>query len=193
MTLSKEQQRKVEENMGLVGKVIKDKVHGTNRYGIYSYDDLFQIGCIGLCKTAVTDKGGHFSTYAYRLIWNEICDALIYANRRKETELLINDDALRYSHEDTAATGEQLADHQVDAEGQLELQDMIARAREDAVPTVQKGIDALLMMQAGYSCCEIGEQIGVQANMVTAWVSKARKYLRSLPELQRMNLSEGGK
>ena len=42
---------------------------------IYSHDDLYQIGCIGLCKAAATDKGGCFSTYAYRLIWNEICDA----------------------------------------------------------------------------------------------------------------------
>ena len=25
-------------------------------------DDLFQIGCIGLCKAAATDKGGCFST-----------------------------------------------------------------------------------------------------------------------------------
>ena len=48
--------------MGLVGKVIKDKVHGVNGLGIYTYDDLFQIGCIGLCKAAATDKGGCFST-----------------------------------------------------------------------------------------------------------------------------------
>lgn len=40
------------------------------------YDDIFRIGCIGLCKAAATDKGGTFFTYAYRLIWNEICDAL---------------------------------------------------------------------------------------------------------------------
>ena len=67
--------------MGLVGKVIKDKVHGLGQAGMLSYDDLFQIGCIGLCKAAATDKGGTFSTYAYRLIWNEICDALIKLSR----------------------------------------------------------------------------------------------------------------
>ena len=77
MTLTVIQQRKVEENMGLVHQVIKDKVHGYNQWGFYIYDDLFQIGCVGLCKAAATDKGGTFSTYAYRLIWHEICDALI--------------------------------------------------------------------------------------------------------------------
>lgn len=54
MTLTKEMQRKVEENMGLVGKVISDKIHGLNTPNFYSYDDLFQIGCIGLCKAAYT-------------------------------------------------------------------------------------------------------------------------------------------
>ena len=90
MTLTQPQQRKVEQNLGLVGKVIKDKVHNPGQNSIYSYDDLYQIGCIGLCKAAYSDKGGCFSTYAYRLIWNEICTALIYANRRaaKECELL---------------------------------------------------------------------------------------------------------
>ena len=35
-----------------------------------------------------TDKGGCFSTYAYRLIWNEICDALIKATRISKREQL---------------------------------------------------------------------------------------------------------
>ena len=79
--MTNEQRKIVEDNMGLVGKVIKDKVHGIGQPGVYSYDDHFQIGCIGLCKAAMTDKGGCFSTYAYRLIWNEICDELIRTHR----------------------------------------------------------------------------------------------------------------
>ena len=86
MILTAEQREKVEQNIRLVQKVINDKVHGPYQLGIYTYDDIFQIGCIGLCKAAATDKGGTFSTYAYRLIWNEICDALIYSTRRQATE-----------------------------------------------------------------------------------------------------------
>lgn len=86
MTLTAEQQKKVEQNIRLVQKVINDKVHGPYQLGFYTYDDIFQIGCIGLCKAAATDKGGTFSTYAYRLIWNEICDALIYITRRQAHE-----------------------------------------------------------------------------------------------------------
>ena len=98
MTLNDAQRKQVEENMGLVGKVIKDRVHGMNGLGIYTYDDLFQIGCIGLCKAAATDKGGCFSTYAYRLIWNEICSALIYANRRTGKEIPTEPEAVSYTH-----------------------------------------------------------------------------------------------
>ena len=52
MKLTAEQQRKAEENMGLVGKVIQDCVHTLDKGCIYDYNDLFQIGCIGLCKAA---------------------------------------------------------------------------------------------------------------------------------------------
>ena len=46
----KEQWMKVEENMGLVGKVIQDCVHTLGAGSMFDYDDLFQIGCI--CRPA---------------------------------------------------------------------------------------------------------------------------------------------
>ena len=51
MTLTQSQQRKVEQNLGLVGKVIKDKVHNPGQNSIYSYDDLYQIGWGQFFKT----------------------------------------------------------------------------------------------------------------------------------------------
>ena len=47
--MNAEERKKTEENMGLVHKVISDKVHVTFQHGMYSREDLFQIGCIGLC------------------------------------------------------------------------------------------------------------------------------------------------
>ena len=68
--------------MGLIGKVLKDKLHESSALGVYTHEDLFQIGCVGLCKAVAEDKKtGCFSTFAYRLIWNEICDALVLGNR----------------------------------------------------------------------------------------------------------------
>lgn len=173
MKLTNAQQKIVETNLGLVGKVIKDKVHNIGQPGFYTYDDLFQIGCIGLSKAAATDKGGVFSTYAYRLIWNEICDALIYASRRTLSEESVEIAELASIENDTDLN-----------ETKIELYDVIKKAKKSASPSIALGIDALLFMNAGYSAKEIGKRFGKTANNITALVSKAKKHLRMLPELQ---------
>lgn len=173
MILTEKQQRKVEENMGLVGRVIQDKVHGPYQFGLYSHDDLYQIGCIGLCKAAATDKGGCFSTYAYRLIWNEICDALIYSSRRRDMEVL--EDDLPLPAEEPS---KELPELRMDLYGTLE------QAENDAPPSTAKGIRAMILMSQGYTSREIGVEMDASAKLVCAWISKARKFLRSRPELK---------
>lgn len=182
MTLTKEMQKKVEENIGLVGKVIKDKVHGIENSGFYSYDDLFQIGCVGLCKAAYSDRGGTFSTYAYRLIWNEICDALRYGTKKTETEHLMDDINVLRS-EETAKPS---------FEVQVECFETVNKIKESVPNGIAKGIDALLMSVVdGYSCKEIGEKLHMRTNIVTAQMSKARKYLRKIPELSELYFAGG--
>ncbi len=166
MKLTAEQQRKAEENMGLVGKVIADKVHGS-RFGSFTREDLFQIGCIGLCKAAATDKGGCFSTYAYRLIWNEICIALIQATRRfaeQPMELPILE--LQSKDDGFVPT--------------VELEDLLGRGERTATGVVKKGIQAMRLRLKGYSTREIGARLAAPDNYVTAWEAKARKYLRAM-------------
>lgn len=166
------QQKKVEENTGLVYRVIADKVHGS--YGIYSKEDLFQIGCIGLCKAVATDKGGCFSTYAYRLIRNEICDALIYSNRRWNQEVAVD------------VLPEGSSSESDKPELRMVMERILAEAEEEVPESTRKGIRAMVLMNQGYSSREIGESMGVAANLVCAWVSKARKYLRGHYELQQI-------
>lgn len=173
MKLNEQQRQVAAENMGLVGKVIKDKVHSPNQLGIYTYDDVFQIGCIGLCKAAATDKGGCFSTYAYRLIWHEICSALIYASRRSAEELPTDPEVMEFPER----YGETMF------EDSIELNNLLDMAESQAEGVTAKGIRAIRLMADGYTCREIGEQMGANANNVTAWVSKARKYLKTNPEL----------
>ena len=170
MILTAEQREKVEQNIRLVQKVINDKVHGPYQLGIYTYDDIFQIGC----KAAATDKGGTFSTYAYRLIWNEICDALIYSTRRQATEL--SSDMIPLVAENPTVSI-------ADVATQLDVQAALKAAKQKASPCVIKGIDAMIQMAEGRSSKEIGNEFGVSANLVCAWVSKARKYLKSRPEI----------
>ena len=160
MRLTEQQRVKVVENMGLVGKVIKDRVT-VYEGGIDSYNDLFQTGCIGLCKAAATDKGGCFSTYALR-----------------------KTAALR-AHE--YAMGEMLPEAQgssSDPELRIALTDMLRKVRREANPTVRKGIDGMELLAAGYTCREIGEREHTAANVVSARVSQARKYLMGICDVQ---------
>lgn len=60
------------EHIGLVGIIAKKY---TKYFTQYEYDDLFQMGCIGLmkaCKSFDKNKGYAFSTLAYRCIKNAI-------------------------------------------------------------------------------------------------------------------------
>ena len=154
MTLDTAQRKKVEENVGLVHKVITDKVHGPYSSGIYSREDLFQIGCIGLCKAAVTDKGGCFSTYAYRLIWNEICDELIRSSRVWSREMTVE------AVPDTVS--ENTERH---PELRLLINDVFVESGKAAPVSTQKGLTALRLMADGYTSREIGEQMGASANV----------------------------
>ena len=171
MRLTEQQRVKVVENMGLVGKVINDRVHVYGS-GVDSYNDLFQTGCIGLCKAAATDKGGCFSTYAYRLIWNEICTTL-----RKTAALRAHEYAMGEMRPETQDSGP-------DPELRIALVDMLRKVRREANPTVRKGIDGMELLAAGYTCREIGEREHTAANVVSARVSQARKYLMGICDVQ---------
>ena len=172
LPLTKEQREKVEANMGLVGKVIQNCVHSLDKGCIYDYSDLFQIGCIGLCKAAQTDQSGKgaFSTYAYLLIRNEIYTQLEYATRRgreqatdpAELPCCVENRGLEQTESCAALMG------------------LLDRAEEAATGVTLKGIQAIRLLADGYSNREIGERFGVPANHVTAWVAKARRLIARL-------------
>ena len=172
--MTPKQQKMVEENMGLVGKVIKDKVHGLGQPGTPSYDDLFQTGCIGLCKAAVTDKGGCFSTYAYRLIWNEICDELARCTRLIQKE----------QGSDTIDAVVDAGSQEVNPLHTSELRQLLQQAKTNASCAAAKGIACLELTIQGYNSREIAKMFNTGDGTIRVWISKARRYLQSIPELQ---------
>ena len=117
-------------------------------------------------KAAATDKGGVFSTYAYRLIWNEICDALVYASRKHSKEDASDDVKLTYPQED----------YEPNMDMKIELYDLIKKAKRDVSPSVAIGIDALLLMNDGYTAKDIGDQFGKNANTIVSYFSSSKEY-----------------
>jgi len=168
MRLTDEQRTLVERNTGLVGQVIKDKIHNISGIGVFTYQDLFQIGCVGLCKAAASYNpgAGRFSTYAYIIIRNEIFSALDKATTCKKHETALIHDGLSadvISHDDNAG----------------EIKQILDSALAHASGVTAKGIMAIRLLAQGYTYREIGERMGgVTANNVTAWVSRARKLLK---------------
>ena len=175
MTLTRDQQLLVENNLGLVGKVIKDKVHGLGTNSAFTYDDLFQIGCIGLCKAAATDKGGCFSTYAYRLIWNEICDALIKSTRISKREQLREAGEIYRAVKENEPLEMFLA---------CELQILMDQLRARASGTTAKGILCLELSSEGYTSSEIAALVDAKPGTVRLWMTKGRRFLLEQPEFK---------
>jgi len=175
MPLNDMKQKLVEDNMGLIGTVIKENVKNVNNLGIFTYQDIFQIGCVGLTKAAMNYKPGKdkFSTCAYIYIRNEIFNALDYATVRRRNEEIIDPEIVHNLMQ---------AQDEFEDNTSSELDKMLDSAKSRATGVVAKGIDAIKLMAEGYTCREIGEMMsGVSANNVTAWISKARVFLKDDP------------
>lgn len=185
MKLNKEQQEKVLENVRLVGQVIKDKVHDVNKLGICSYEDLIQIGYIGLCKAVYTDKGGYcFSTYAYRLIWQEICDALIKYSKiqKREVTFPIIKTSMRSRGEIGAETQMEM-NRRNSLDTSVVFRNAMNAVEQRATPAILKGIYAVRYVSDGYNSREIGRIMNVSDGKVRMWITRARRYLSSQPEI----------
>lgn len=170
--LTDAQRIRVEQYMPLVKRVMKECVHGPT--GIYDWDDLYQYGCIGLCDAAATydeSRNVLFETYAYTLIRNEIFNALECATRRKKREISLDTEALPQ---------EASLNPELDAD----LSALLDAAAGNASGITAKGIEAIRLQAQGYSCNEIGQRFGgASDNNVSAWISRARKYLRRDPAI----------
>lgn len=109
-----------------------------------------------------------FSTYAYRLIRNEIYTELERATRRGR-EVATDPDELPCTVLDD--------DIPEQREACMSLLQRLERAEAGATGVAAKGFQAIRMLMDGYTNREIGERFGVPANHVTAWVARARKVL----------------
>ena len=73
IALTDAQRSMVEANMDVVRWAIRTSIQVNEQHYGFGYDDLFQEGCIWLCKAAVTydpDGGASFPTYAQRVVEN---------------------------------------------------------------------------------------------------------------------------
>ena len=167
--LTQEQRELVEENLTVIDSVIKSCVHVNNNICGMEYDDLYQIGAIGLCKAASRykqSKQAAFSTYAFHVIKNTIIDYLRGLNTRLRVQSCFLEESERYIKQQ----------YMTDLAGTLyerELLRALQQSKENCSGSVRKGIEAIELKMQGYSGRDIAERYHVKPNYITACISSA--------------------
>jgi len=177
-TLNDKQQRMVEENLSLVEIILRKNIHPNENIRGMEYDELYQCGCLALCKAAAEYNGTvKFATFAGTVIRNAMIDqcrcAMAYYNKTLSIDETLTDD------EDTFAG--MTASEESGPEDPLfceELLALVQAAKKKHTGAVLKGIEAIELRVKGYTGAEIAKMYGVKNNNVTSWISKAVAVMR---------------
>lgn len=180
--LGYKEQQLVENNLGIVNKAIhRGIIINENIFG-FSYDDIFQEGCIWLCKAAVTyqeDKGVKFETYAFKVIYNGLLTycRLMCGKQKRQCLLPLysneNDESCQLTFEQFSVD-----DPINDLIAEIDTFQLLNSMKNQYSGTVKLGIEAIELKVKGYTGKEIAEMYGVKPNLVGAWISRAASRLK---------------
>lgn len=179
-SLNAEQNILVEKNLGIVKLAIhKSIIVNDNLYG-FAYDDLYQEGCIWLCKAALSyneARNVKFTTYAEKVVTNGLrtyC-RLMCSKQKHYVSLLARSETDDIVYTVKPVSSEELLNRL------LEEQDiylLLHSCKQQYTGTVRLGIEAIEWKVKGLSGAEIAKMYGIKSNLVGAWISRAAKKLR---------------
>ena len=145
------------------------------------YEDLYQTGCIALCKAATSyhaGGGASFETYATRVIRNKLRD-----HRRHfgyiQSRLCYLDAPVSHTDEDGTYLELILGFGEPASYNEADLLDILGRAKDSYTGITRKGIEAIELKCKGYSNTEIANIYKVKSNHIAAWISRARNRLKT--------------
>lgn len=154
-SLTEQQQELVAQNLPIVHWVICDYIHVNPTICGMEYGDLFQEGCLWLCKAASTYKNdgrAQFSTYAKTVVKNGLlsyCRAI--CNRKKKFSRLIIGE-----HGELAADGEALESRPDAFDTQVSLIETLSLL--DACKKDYDGVTGLVLRRLPSNFKECGSQ-----------------------------------
>ena len=181
LTLNSRQQRLAEENLSVVRHAIhKNIIINDSLYG-FEYDDLYQEGCIWLCKAAASfqpGKGVPFTAYAEKVVANGLRTyCRLMSGKQKWLRCIplhTDSDFMQFTLEQipefTYQEDEILAD--------MDVTQLLYHMKRQYTGTTRLGIEAIELKVKGYSGKEIAAMYGVKPNLVGAWISRAKQKLR---------------
>lgn len=179
--LNDSQRRLAEQNLNIVSRVIYRHIIVNETLVGFEYDDLYQEGCIWLCKAAAsfqTGKGVPFTAYAEKVVANGLrTHCRLMGGKQKWScciPLYSDSDILR-------STLEQIPDITYQEDGMLtdmDVMQLLHCLKRQYTGTARLGIEAIELKVKGYSGKEIAAMYGVKPNLVGAWISRAKQKLR---------------
>lgn len=162
----------------------KNIIVNDNLYG-FEYDDLYQEGCIWLCKAAVgfdETRNVKFSTYAERIVINGLRTYCRLMCSKQKHHILLP--AQKEPDEEVFSLDQIPAEDTL--ERLLEEQDiymLLQSAKRKYSGTIRLGIEAIEWKVTGFSGAEIAKMYGVKPNLVGAWIARAASRLKKNSDL----------
>ncbi len=173
--LTAEQQVLVINHMNVVEGVVKYSINVNENICGLGYDDLFQEGCLWLCRAAVTydSERTKFATYAKTVVRNGLISYCrqMYAKHSKccSMDLEEYEDVLSFER----------AKSEFESKLSLiETVDMLERQAKEYTGVAQKGTNALILKIHGVSTTDIATNYAAPVSHVSAWISRAGKKLK---------------
>lgn len=168
----------VEDHLYLVPGIVFSTVRLNESVQGLGFDNLYQEGCVALCRAAQTYTGrAAFSTYAGTVIRNHLISCCRSAAIRNRHESPPED------WETWQASLKALPDRSESSV--TDAIQFLLQAKKGCTKPERQGIDALCRKIAGYSCSEIGQDLGISQDLVNKHMSCARKKLKNDPDFLR--------
>lgn len=182
--LTPEQEKVFEENKNLVYTTIRMFIKNPGMYGLNDYDDLVQIGMLGLCKAVAsyTESKAAFSSYAVPIIRNHLYNAIRDANENFESLVSTSDEFIELNADLAYNNVSSMSDGLVMEQG-LSIIDECANKYGGVAA---KGVEAIKLTLMGYTCRDIAEMYDVDSKTITSWISRARQKLQKEPALLKL-------
>jgi len=135
------------------------------------YDDLYQEGCVALCRAAETfdeQKGIQFHSYAISVIRNHLVDYCRCIQNRTAPTVTLEAGDTELSRRSAVSPDN----------GDLFVEQVLDYGKRTYSGVARLGVEALELKIAGYSGADIADLYGVKPNHVGAWISRAVKKLK---------------
>ncbi|MBP1737665.1 MAG: sigma-70 family polymerase sigma factor [Oscillospiraceae bacterium] len=182
ITLTPSQRALAEDHLSVVHWVIFHHIQVNESICGLSYDDLFQEGCIWLCRAAASydTSIAQFKTFAKTVVRNGLityCRTICKKQKRmlfleicEQVELMADGQKLSTLTDDFDATV-----------SYLEIVSLLESVKKDFSGVARLGVEALQLKIEGVGISEIARLYGVKPSHVGAWISRAAQKLRDNP------------